>query len=178
MIKHLTQSLRKFHSREDGSTTVEFALLLPLFLMPLFSSVELGIIALRQTMLERAMDITVREIRLTTGDAPQHDEIRDRICDRALFVSDCTSSLRLEMVQFDPFIWTDIDPVPDCVDSIENVQPVREFVNGQSNELMYMRACMKFTPIFPTWGLGSGLIKDEEGHASLFASSVFVQEPS
>lgn len=170
--------LRRFARNEDGSATVEFAILVPVFLVMLFSAVELSLISVKQSMLERAVDITVREIRLGTGEAPQHDEIRDLICERTVFIDGCAENLRLEMVQFDPFVWTGIDPTPDCITKIEDVQPVRSFVNGQSNELMFLRACMQIDPIFPDWGLGGALTKDSSGRLSLLAASAFVQEPA
>ena len=177
MIRRTTQALRRFRQREDGNSTVEFAVIVPAFMMILMSTVELGMINLRHSQLERALDETVRTIRLGTGGEMQHDGLRDEVCDRSGFIDDCSTSLRLEMVQIDPYNWTDIDPTPDCVNRIEAIQPVRNFVSGQSNELMFIRACMKFNPIFPTWGLGSHLSKDEDGRINLIASSAFVQEP-
>ncbi|KAE9627910.1 pilus assembly protein [Parasedimentitalea maritima] len=177
MITRIQNSIRNFRSREDGSSSVEFALVIPAFIIILLSTVELGLITIRQTMLERAMDQTVRDLRLGTGTGQTHDGIRNSICERSGFIDDCGTSLRLEMVQVDPFNWGNINEVPDCIDQAEVVLPVREFTNGQSNELMFIRACMKFEPIFPFWGLGNSLHKDGEGRVSLFASSAFVQEP-
>ena len=81
------------------------------------------------------------------------------------------------MVHVEPFNWAPMDPDPDGINRIEDVQPVRNFGSGQSNELMLIRACMKFNPIFPTWGLGADLSKDDDGRISLIATSAFVQEP-
>lgn len=173
----LTAPLRRFRRREEGTATIEVAILLPVFMMILMSTVELGVINLRQSQLERALDITVRGIRLSTGSVPQHNTIRDQVCTLSGFIDDCESSLRLEMVQLDPFDWTGVNPVPDCVNQITNVQPVRTFTAGQANELMLVRACMKFKPMFSSWGLGNSLDKDDDGRVSLFASSAFVQEP-
>ena len=177
MIARILQPFRTFRSREDGNVTVEFAIVVPLFMMILMSTVELGLITIKQSMLERALDLTVRDLRLGTGAAQQHDDIRDTICARSGFIDNCNTSLRLEMVQVDPFNWVAIDETPDCVNTVEEVQPVRSFTSGQSNELMFIRACMKFKPVFPTWGLGDSLEKDIDGRVSLFASSAFVQEP-
>ncbi|WIY23817.1 TadE/TadG family type IV pilus assembly protein [Parasedimentitalea psychrophila] len=177
MIRRIQQSLRQFRSRENGNVTVEFAIVVPLFLMILMSTVELGLITIKQSMLERALDMTVRDLRLGTGADQQHDDIRDAICSRSGFIDSCDTSLRLEMVQVDPFNWTGIDASPDCINAVEDVQPVRSFISGQSNELMFIRACMKFAPVFPQWGLGDSLDKDSGGRVSLFASSAFVQEP-
>jgi Flp pilus assembly pilin Flp len=177
MIQEMTRSLRGFRREEDGTSTVEFALLFPMLLVILFSTVELGLIHIQQSMLERGLDLTVRDIRLGTGSAPQHDEIRDLICARAAFINDCDTSLRLEMVQSSPYLPLTIDSQPDCVERIEEVQPVRSFVNGDSNELMFLRACLKFEPIFPHLGLATSMSADEDGRISLYASTAFVQEP-
>ncbi|MFW8594851.1 TadE/TadG family type IV pilus assembly protein [Cribrihabitans neustonicus] len=177
MTARASALLRRFRTREDGNATVEFAIVIPAFLMILMSTVELGLINIRHSQLERALDETVRSMRLSTGADMTHNQIRDQVCTRSGFIEDCTTSLRLELLQMDPFAWTGIDPVPDCVDKIENVQPVRNFQNGRSNELMVVRACMKFKPIFPAWGLGGSLGKDADGRISLTAASAFVQEP-
>jgi Flp pilus assembly pilin Flp len=177
MIRRSVQALRRFRRREDGNASVEFAIVIPALLMALMSTVELGLINLRHSQLERALDQTVRDIRLTTGANQQHDDLRDAICDRSGFIDDCATSLRLEMIRVDPFNWTPVDPDPDCINRIEDVQPVRSFVSGQSNELMLIRACMKFKPVLPTWGLGKSLHKDADGRISLTAVAAFVQEP-
>ncbi len=171
------RKLRQFRQREDGSFAVEFVILFPLLMLILFTTIELGLIQVRGSMLERSLDLTVRDLRLGTGTGMQHDDIRDRICERTGFIDNCALDLRLEMVQVDPFDWTDIDPIPDCINSVEDVNPVRAFENGQSNELMFIRACYKFDPMFPHWGLGEALAKDTDGRVKLHAASAFVQEP-
>ena len=177
MSTHILRRLRRFWRKQDGNATIEFVILFPALLTFLLSGIELGFIGLQHSMLERAMDLTVREIRLGTGTAPQHDDIKDMICDRAAFIPDCGTSLRLEMIQVDPRAWSEIPTAPDCTDKSEEVSPVRNFVNGQENELMVLRACAKIDPVFPTSGLGENLIKDEYGQYSLTATTVFVQEP-
>lgn len=177
MIRRCLQALRRFRRREEGNASVEFAIVIPAFLMALMSTVELGMINLRHSQLERALDQTVRDIRLATGANHQHDDIRDAICTRSGFIDNCATSLRLEMIRIDPFNWSPVDPEPDCINRIEDVQPVRNFISGKSNELMLLRACMKFKPVLPTWGLGKSLHKDADGRISLFATSAFVQEP-
>lgn len=171
--------LRNFRRNEEGSITVEFVIFFPLLLLILLTTIELGLIQMRGSMLERALDLTVRELRLGTGATVQHDDIRDDVCSRAGFIDDCETQLRLELVQVDPFNWSDIDPTPDCVNSttVADINPVRSFENGQSNELMFVRACLKFNPFLPTWGLGAAMPKDADGRIKLYAASAFVQEP-
>ncbi len=177
MIRRTVTALRRFRHREDGNATLEFAIIIPAFLMILMSTVELGLVNIRQSQFERALDQTIRGIRLSTGAVPQHDEIRDEVCARSGFIDNCATSLRLEMVRLDPFNWTGVSAEPDCINRIEEVQPVRNFIAGQSNQLMLVRACMKFKPVFSDWGLGASMGKDADGRVSLFAASAFVQEP-
>lgn len=177
MTRIIRRCLRRFGLSEDGSATIEFAITFPAVVTVLLSGIELGFVTLQHAMLERAVDITVREIRLGTGTAPQHDEIKDRICSRAGFIADCGSNLRLEMIQVDPRAWSGVPETPDCTDRSEPVQPVRAFVNGQENELMILRACAKIDPVFPTTGLGKSLVKGAGGQYALVSTSAFVQEP-
>ena len=169
--------LSRFSRSEDGSGTVEFAIVFPAMLLFMLSGVELGMITLQHSMLERAMDQTVRDIRLGTGTAPQYDQIKADICERAGFIEDCANNLHLEMIQLDPRNWAGISPDPTCTDQSEEVAPVRIFVNGAENELMIMRACAKINPVFPTTGLGKNVNKDGAGQFALVSVSAFVQEP-
>lgn len=177
MMRRIGSLLKQLWRTQTGSATVEFAITFPAVITILLSGIELGFVTLQHSMLERAMDLTVREIRLGTGTAPQHDEIKAMICARAGFIRECRANLRLEMIQVDPRNWTGIDETPDCTDRSEEVSPVRSFVNGQENELMILRACAKIDPVFPTTGLGKNMVKDDFGQYSLVSTSVFVQEP-
>jgi TadE-like protein len=181
MIRTLSGAVRllfgRFSRSEDGSATIEFAITFPAMLFLMLSGVELGMVTLHHSMLERALDMTVRDIRLGTGTAPQHDEIKTMICARAGFIDNCNDNLRLEMIQVDPRSWTDISTDADCTDQSVEVTPVRSFVNGLENELMFLRACAKFDPVFPTTGLGQNMVKDASGQYSLVSTSAFVQEP-
>ncbi len=168
--------LRRFRRDENGSATIDFAIMFPLFILALMSSVELGFISIKHMMLERALDLTVREIRLGTGSAPQHDEIKQDICDRAPMLEDCENNLRLEMVRLNLRTWTAPPNDFDCIEKTDVVKPVRTFANGNVNELMLLRACVLFEPIIPASALGKALDKDG-GFAAMIAQSAFVQEP-
>ena len=168
---------RRFKRDETGHVTVEFAIMVPVFLVLLLSSVEAGMLNLRNSFLERALDVVVRDIRLGTGYEPTHDEIRDRVCEEAHFIPNCSTNLMLEMIQLNPRAWTGIPANATCTNRAEAVQPVTEFHAGESNELMILRACAKTEPLFPTTGLGYHLVKDSAGDVSMIAISAFVQEP-
>lgn len=165
--------------REDGNATIEFVILFPLFVTILVSSVEIGFITFRHTMLERAVDLTVRDIRLGTGSAPQYEDIRNAICDRASVIPDCRDNMKIEMIRMDLRAWTPPPADYDCVNHAEEVQPVRSFVNGMQNEMMLLRICAMFEPLFPLGGLGRDLKKSSDtGFTAMISATAFVQEPT
>ncbi|MDQ2093267.1 TadE/TadG family type IV pilus assembly protein [Rhodalgimonas zhirmunskyi] len=169
--------LRRWLKDEAGTATIEFAIMFPVYIVIFFSAVELGMVQYRQSMLERGLDMAVRDIRLGTGTAPQHDDIKQAICDYAGVLPNCTNNLRLEMIRVDPRNYVAPSNVADCVDHSETSNPVRSFVNGDENDSMLLRACLVFRPVFPTAGMGLQLAKDGAGNAAMTASSAFVQEP-
>lgn len=177
-MRHRIRSFfRSFTRSDDGAATIEFAITVPAMLLMLASSVDLGFVSIRHGMLERAMDQVVRDIRLGTGTAPQHDQIKDDICNLVGFIADCSNSLRLEMILIDPNNWVAPSTTADCIDKSEDVSPVRTFVNGNDNQLMLLRVCAKVEPIFGNFGLGKDLVKDGAGEYALVSSTAFVQEP-
>ncbi|MFC3616042.1 TadE/TadG family type IV pilus assembly protein [Lutimaribacter marinistellae] len=177
MISRLVSIWRRFRKQEDGNATIEFVIIFPALLVLMLSGIELAFVSLHHAMLERAVDMTVRDIRLGTGKAHTHTDIKQVVCERAGFIDDCGSNLKLEMIRLDPYGIVSIPAQPDCTDKSDEVKPVRSFVNGQSNELMVLRACAKIDPVFPTSGLGKKLGDNTDGQYALTATTVFVQEP-
>lgn len=177
MIHSIRQRLQRFRRDEKGTASLEFVIVFPVFFSLLMFSIELGFITIRHTMLERGLDIAVREIRLGTGSAPQHDDIKKIVCDNAVVIKDCMTNLQLEMDRADIRAFNSLDTTPDCTDAAEPTKPVRTFVPGAQNELMLMRACVKYSPIFPREFLGKALQKDGSGQSTIISTTAFVQEP-
>lgn len=177
MMRFITKPFRRFSKNEDGNATLEFAILFVPMFSTLMWSVEIGMIQLHHSMFERALDTTVRDLRLGTGTAPQHEQIRDMICDRAMFIENCNQTVRLEMVRIDPFNWTNPPTDADCIDATQPIEPVRAFDNGGSNDLMFLRACAKYDPVLPHIGMSQYLDQDGSLRYPLIATAAFVQEP-
>lgn len=180
-MKQLLNKLLRFAGAERGNVTVEFALVFPVFILILTSSIEMGVITIRQTLLERGLDIAMREVRIGTGAQYSHDEIRDLICDGAVIFNDCQANLRLEMIPSDPRAYTQVPALVDCVaqsaGTLDIINPVRQFDMGSSNELVIVRACMLYDPVFPTSELALQRTTDLNGRSALVAVSAFTQEP-
>ncbi|WP_373354408.1 TadE/TadG family type IV pilus assembly protein [Pseudoroseicyclus sp. CXY001] len=174
--------LRRILWAEDGSSTVEFVLMAPVFILIFVSAFEVGALMLRNVMLDRALDIAVRDVRLGlvggADDEEYYDNLKERICDRALVVPNCMSELKLEMRRVHPVAMRLMPVDADCVDRAERGKPAREFTHGGDHELMILRACTLFDPFFPTGGLGSPIPRRSDGTYALVSVSSFVIEPS
>lgn len=169
--------LRRLARDDRGAVTIEFVLWFPLFFGLVLTSVESGMLMLRYVMLERGLDVTVRELRVGNLVAPTHDQLKARICEESLIIPDCAESLTAELRPVSTTTWAMPTQRVACVDRSEEVQPLVEVTPGSANELMLIRVCAKFAPIIPTSTLGLALHKDNFGNYALVSTSAFVNEP-
>ena len=83
--------LRRFRRSEEGNGTIEFVLFVPFFLALFLSSFELGMLLARNVMLDRGLDIAVRQVRLGQMDPVNHDNMKAAVCDAAVIIPDAPS---------------------------------------------------------------------------------------
>lgn len=179
MKQRVLTMLRRFRREEKGQMLIEFALVIPLIFTIFMTSVELGIYQMRQMFLDRGMDLTVRLVRLNTGAAYSHNDLKQLICDFSGFLDNCDAQLKLEMNPVDLRNFTGFANGADCTDASQPVQPNRSFKHGGQHEMMLMRACYKFKPVFASSGLGYDMATngDGAGMAKMVSVTAFVQEP-
>ncbi len=184
----LTQSRRFAHSN-DGTTAIEFAIVLGPFLAFTFGIITIGMHYLATNSLEKAVYDASRQIR--TGQAQQagmtSKEFSNLVCNLAAPHIDCTK-LRVHMSSYDS--WRDVTP-PNCVDSTSHelsqgnstTNPITGDVGGASKKVL-VTACYDWTiaKYLPY------LLRDEHGVARtesplasggmlMQASAIFQTEP-
>lgn len=183
LLMRIGQGLRRFKRQEDGMASIEIIFMLPAFFILFLSAYEGGMVSTRQVMLERGVDLTVRDVRIGKILKPKHVELKQRICDYAAIIPDCLNNLQLEMVNMDVRNWgTQLNGPIKCIDRALTVQPAAQFTNGGNNQLMVLQVCSLFDPVAATSGWGqytlSGQLPKKSGKAyALVASSAFVMEP-
>ncbi len=195
LLGYLARGLRQLKWSEKGSSTIEFVILFPPFIIFFLSGVEAGLMMLRNAMLERGLDLAVREIRIGTPTPPTFTEFRTQICDVAMVIPNCMDNLQVELQVVDGATWEPLDPTPRCVDRNSPIDPFDNsndfYDTGINNDFMLVRLCANVDPILP--GFALGLILDRvplpgsdpvaEGSPDLngfaiVAVSAFVNEPS
>jgi Flp pilus assembly protein TadG len=169
--------LIRFRRSEIGTATVEFVITVPLVLMMLFSSIDFGAVMLRQVFLDRALDLTAREVRLgqITGGFTQ---FRDRVCARTILLNDCTSTIAIEMTPINPGNLSGIVAPARCVNRADAISPVLEFNPGAGmQELMLVRVCVAADPFVRLTGFVLGMSEMPTGGYAIVARTAWVNEP-
>jgi hypothetical protein len=175
-IQKMARAAKSFCRNEDGTSTLEFMMVLPAAMFFFAATYESGSIGLRNVMLERAVDVTVRQVRIGALENPTHAQLKEMICETAAIIPDCLNSVKLEMERKDPRAWTDMNTQGDCVDRSATGEPVINWTLGGNNDLMVLRACAIFDPMLPTSAVGASS-QDANGVYALVATSSFVVEP-
>ncbi|MEM9425573.1 MAG: pilus assembly protein [Pseudomonadota bacterium] len=177
--KKFGDKLRSFGISEKGVASVEFVVVFPFFMGVFLSSYEVAIMNIRAVMMERAVDLAVREIRLAGGAQIEHDDVRAQICRDAILIPECLDVTKIELTRVDRDTWTvNLEDEADCQDRLDEIKPPKNFQNGAQNDFMLIRVCATVDAVFPNFGVGRSIPKDENGGYIIMSSSAFVNEPN
>ncbi len=169
-------SLRAFAQDSRGNATVEFIIVVPVLMMLVFSIYEAGWFMVRSTMLDRGLDMAVRDLRLGLIANPTHDELKKRVCAHTTVIKNCETTLVLELTPFNLGAGPGLDS-PVCVDRSSKVEPVFTYKPGIRSEIMFVRACSIVDPLFPLMGFAAAMTRNEGGEFAIIAHSAFANEP-
>lgn len=176
MTRLIPDRLRAFAADQAGNATLEFAVLVPWLLYIIFSMGEAGTLMVRSVMLDRGLDIAVRDIRLGLPTRDSVDAIKARVCEGAFLLTNCEDSLLIELRPLNDL--TAFSGQANCVDRTETLTPTVTYTPGSNSEIMFIRACIIVDPIFPGMGLGAMLPRDASGGYAIVAQSAFMNEPA
>lgn len=150
--------LLRFLRDDRGGQAIEFIVVFPAMMFFFFAYGEAGTLATRAVMLERGLDIAIRDIRTVGFPADidpnvAHDFIKQNVCANAFLIStSCNQDLLLEMVvvpaggtfpneaavQCQDRALT--DPAPVTIGGLDN--------DAANSEIVLVRACLPVRPIF------------------------------
>jgi TadE-like protein len=179
---------RAFLADERGTTTIEFVLIVPIILTIFFASFESSFFMIKSVMLERSVDIVVRDIRLGNLDNLNHRLLKKRFCETSALAepTTCIDKMRIWMQPISTADFKMVLPQRHCMDKSAKIDPLvdppaAEFAYGSDNDIMLLHICMLETPLFPTTIVGATLVAangngDDENYG-IVVNSVFVNEP-
>jgi hypothetical protein len=194
--------LKEFWKDEDGSPITEFVVVAPLFFMMFFWVFELGIMTVRWAMLDRGLDLTIRDLRTNSisgisgvNNVADHDLLRNLVCENSGVLKNCQDYLYLELTVLGNGVAIPDDGA-ECVNrsAPADTRPSINFGSpgGVTNfqEIVYVRACYWIDPIMPfglrLFGVSTeakapnGATKNtvyENGFA-ITAKSIYITEPN
>ena len=169
--------LQRFLRSELGTATVEFVILVPLVLMMLFSSIDYGVVMLRQVFLDRAVDMAAREVRLGQLNGG-FNAFRDRICARTFLLSNCAQTIAIEMRPINTATFAGLNAPARCVNREEEIAPMLEFNPGAGlQELMMVRVCVAADPFISLTAMVLGMTELPTGGYAVVARTAWVNEP-
>jgi hypothetical protein len=131
-------------------------------------------------MLERSVDLAVRELRLGDPQPPTFQQFKQQICDNTYFIDNCNDRVQVQLRPVDMTTWGPLGEDTRCIDVESAIDPFdqTEYSVGGNNELMMVRVCALFRPMFPSTGLGLAMRYDGAGNYAMVVTTAFVNEPS
>ncbi|MEM7526772.1 MAG: TadE family protein [Pseudomonadota bacterium] len=179
----MTRRLLAFLRCDKGAASLEFVMLFPLVFAILVAYLEMGWLLTKQMMLDRGVDVTMRQVRIGAVPNVTHDLIKQGICDNALILIDCDNSLKIQLIPYTTATPADFSNV-DCfdrslpVDDPINVATQASSKSGDRDEIIFVRACVLVDFLLPGGGIGFLLAKSspETGY-SVVSYSAFMNEP-
>ena len=180
-LRPLTRLLpfaRRFSAADEGSGTIEFVLIFPVFAFIMMGGYEVGYYTVSSAMLDRGLDLAMRDVRL--GRTPQVDlsSLKGSVCEYARFVRKCEDNIHVALEPVDARNFTRPDKVAACIDRAANAAPQSLFSDGGENELMLVRVCINVDPIFPTTGIGAQIQHTPGSGYQMVSTAAFVNEPN
>ncbi|WP_411817187.1 TadE/TadG family type IV pilus assembly protein [Hyphococcus sp. DH-69] len=172
---------RGWVKNRSGSTAVEFAMIMPLFLAILFSIFEAGWFYFVSTSVQQANANAARLIR--TGQAQSgalsKDAFFKEICDVVDAFGSCEEKLTIDIAKYDNFAQLAADvSEPVCRDKDDPTIEGAQFGSndyGHGEEIIRVRVCFLYKPMTPALGLN--LAKTKHGDRKLVSVSIFRNEP-
>lgn len=163
---------------EEGAASIPAVFWMPFFVMMMVASVEMCLLGVKQTLLDRGVDLTTRILRLGVATMPSHEQIKRSICGNIAFLPDCMTDLAVEVFQVDRATWSsDVNGRGVlCSDAItETDKPVIQ--PGVSGQLMILRACLRVSPMEKLNPLSQALAHESGDKYVLITTTAFVNEP-
>lgn len=176
MRRLLSRFFRRARS-EDGTATFEFVIVVPIIVLTCMASIEAGFYMTKHVLMERGLDMVMRDVRLGKLGRIDHDVLRTLICNQTKYLGDCENSLKIELLPVSTANFAMPTDRATCIDKGDPTEALTTVTPGGSHEIMVVRVCVVQDPMFPSTGIGLRLQPDYGGGYQLVATSVFVNEP-
>lgn len=161
---------------ESGAVSAEFMIAFPVILMIMFAAIDVGVTNMRQVFLSRAVDLSVREVRL--GNVSNSVRLSELICSQTSMLPNCLQNITVEMRPIDTSTFDGLDDPFQCVNIEDEIRPAVTFIPGAgAQELMLIRVCVAAEPFLRITGMVNDMPVNGSNQYVIVNTSVFVNEP-
>lgn len=176
---HRHSSLFRFGRNKKGAAAVEFSIVVPVFLMIMFSTFEVGWFYFVNATVDAATIDIAREIRTgqikgdTSFDVDEFFE--EEVCPRLEFFGDCDDRLTAEVRVFNTFAELAAD-TSSVVCSDDDPQVVENIVvnPGGERDIVRIRICLLYDTLNPAIGVN---LADGDGQRRVTSTFIHKNEP-
>jgi hypothetical protein len=161
--------MRRFFRSDRAAVTAEFVIGFPVLFLMFLVTIELTFLMVRSTLLQQALEVTMRDVRLGNIVNPTVIELEEEVCSK-ISVPDCDSSMVLEFTRIDQATFAMPASQAPCTRRSPEIMQARAsevYFTGAQNELMVVRACLVVDTVTPMMG----------DAFEIFARTAFVNEP-
>lgn len=174
------REVKGFWSDTRGSAALEFVVLFAPLAFLIFTMGELGAYMARSVMLDRGVNIAMRDVRV--GKLPgntsreQLEALRTKICENAFLIDQCNDRLLVEVEELGASgaFGTNVVNCHNTADP--ELVPADKFTPPGLSGITVIRACLVSNPIFPGVGLGAKLAVLPDGNYAVVSRSAFLNE--
>lgn len=175
------RSIRRFGAASDGNATLEFMILIPFLTFMMLALGEMGVFMTRHVNLDRSLDLAMRDVRLGEPAVSTPDGLRQRICEEAFLIGECSEALLLELTSFSTsgaFSGGTPTGGVTCKNRNEEIDPVLRFDPASPGEIVIVRVCVVVDPVFPSTSFMTVMPSAIGGGYAVLAESAFINEPN
>ena len=169
----LRKLLKKYAKKKEGTTAIEFSMLIVPYLMLTLGIIELSLVFTSASLLEGATGAAGRMIRtgqIQESGADPETMFRDRLCEYATVLINCDDVV-IDVIQMDSF--TDFDDLAPTYDADGNM--VSQGVNpGGSEDRVLIRTSYRYEMMTPFVGT---LLGGDDGAMTFMSTLVMQTEP-
>ncbi len=164
----IAKTLQKWKYKKDGSTAIEFSMLVMPFLMIMFGIIEMSLMFVSASFLEFATDGAARTIRtgqLQQAGGDSQQQFRDALCERSVVLVDC-NEMTIEVMTLDSY-----DDYTDAVYDADGNLVTSGFDAGGASDRVLIRVAYRYEMLTPIVG---PLLHGSDG-ATVFVSTIVLQ---
>ena len=162
----------------SGSATIEFVIVVPVILSLLFTSIDFGVMMIRQVSLDSAVERAAREVRL--GGIRDVDTFRAAVCSHTQMLRNCEDTIAIEMRAIDPSNPIGLTDPDRCINREEPIgeQTLPGFdAQGDMTRIMITRVCVAANPFLGVTNWVMGLPEMPTGGVAVVSRTAWVNEP-